>query len=213
MTVYNLPVTPNTVSMILAGNTALYVSPWFASAQTVDRGGLKWKAIYTYIALRNRERADMMALVASMQSQSNRVRATVFDNPKLGAYGGTPLVNGASQTGYSLNIKGCSINITEWIAPGDYFSVIVNGEPELKQATAASNTDGTGLTTLTFVPKLRESPADNAVIYVEDSVLPKPAGVFLFESAENGWQSRAGSESKISQMTLSLIEDVFATQA
>jgi hypothetical protein len=213
MTTYNLTVTPQNVSMVLGGGTAVYVSPWGGSGQTVDRGGLKWKAVYSFLALRGRERADMMALVGAMQSQSNRLRVPVFDNPRLGAYGGTPLVDGAAQTGFALNIKGCSINVTEWIAPGDYFSVIVNGEPELKQCTAAANSNGTGLATINFVPRLRASPADNAVIYVEDKVLTKPTGVFLFESAENGWSSTPGNDSKLSTMTLSLVEDVFATQA
>jgi hypothetical protein len=50
------------------------------------------------------------------------------------------------------------------------------------------------------------------VIFVEDGTLQKPQGIFMLQSAESGWQSRAGFPSKISTVTLAMTEDVFATQ-
>ena len=74
----------------------------------------------------------MIATIARLRGIGNRLRVKVADNPMLGAYGGVPLVDGAAQTGYTLNIDGCTPGVTKWISEGDYFSVIVNGEPELK---------------------------------------------------------------------------------
>lgn len=212
MSIFDLTVTPSMVSAALQGNTALYPSPLIDSVQTLDRGGLKWKFDLTYNALRADKRATVLALLAALRGQSNRVRVQVYDNPKRGAYGGTPLVAGASQTGNTLNIDGCSISVTNWIRAGDYFSVVVNGEHELKMATQDANSSGTGTATLTFEPRLRASPLDNAVILVEDGVLARPKGVFLLANAETGWTSRPGVDSKVSSLTISLIEDVFATQ-
>ncbi len=214
MSTFDLTQVPSTLSMRLAGNTAIFPSPLIASAQTIDRGGLKWQATYNYSNISAAKRATLMGLLASLRAQANRLRVPVYDNPRRGLYGGTPLVDGASQTGSVIAIKGCSNNITNWIRAGDYFSVIVNGEHELKMCTQDNSSDGAGLiATLEFEPRLRASPADNAVIFVEDGTLQKPEGIFVLGVANVGWNSRPfQTTSELSQVVLSLIEDVFATQ-
>jgi len=211
MSNFNLEETPTAVSMTLVGQTGLFASPLIASAQTIARD-TKWSANYVFSNMRGDERGNLLGTIASLRGQDNRLRVSVFDNPKRGAYGGTPLVDGASQTGFSLNVKAASINVTNWIRKGDYFSVLVGTEHELKMATTDANSDGTGLVVIDFVPKLRFSPADDAAIFVEDGVLSKPQGIFLLENAESTWQSRPGFPSKISAVSLAMTEDVFATQ-
>lgn len=213
MATYDLSITPNTMSMHLRGNTGLYPSPLIASAQTLDRGGLKWAAILNYTALHHDKRGEMLGFLASLNAQVNRFRISVQDNPKRGSYGGTPLVNGGSQTGYSLDIDGCSSSVTNWIRAGDYFSVVVNGEHELKMCTADANSSGGGAVTISFVPKLRASPLNNAIVWVEDGVLGVPKGVFALENPNIGWSSVPfQSGSHLSQVTINAVEDVFATQ-
>ncbi len=214
MTIFALPQGPSTLSMALVGNTALFASPLIASAQTIDRGGLKWRATYNYTNISHTKRRELMGLMASLKAQGNRLRVPVHDNPRDGLYGGTPLVDGASQTGTSLAIKGCSTGITNWIRAGDYFSVDVNGDHELKMCVADANSDGSGdIAALTFEPPLRTSPLNNAAIFVEDGVLSKPEGIFVLADSTIGWSSRPfQSGSELSQLVLSMIEDVFATQ-
>lgn len=211
MTVYALNVTPTSIRIAFIGNTALATSGVIGSAQTVDRQGLKWQFTYGYDELRGDERADLLGTIALLRTQSHRLRVPVFDNPARGAYGGTPLVNGAGQTGNTLNIDGASLSVTNWIRKGDYFAVIVGTEPELKMATADANSDGAGNVTLTFEPKLRTSPADGAAIHVEDGVLTKPAGVFMLANPEQSWES-IKQRTTHSRLTLEMVEDVFATQ-
>lgn len=214
MSNFDLDAVPNMVAMTLQGNTALFQSPLIASAQTLDRGGLKWIAIYTYTELTGDDRAELMGLLASLRAQANRLRVPVYDNAKRGAYGGTPLVDGAAQTGSSIDLKGATFNVTDWIKAGDYFSIDVNGEHELKMATADASSDGAGLITVAFEPRLRTSPLDNAVVYVEDGTLPKPRGVFVMTGPEAGWSSRPATPqlNGRSVFSLSMTEDVFATQ-
>ena len=211
MSTLDLTAVPNFVAMQLQGNTAVYTSPLVASQQTLDRGGLKWRATYTYTNLRNDVRADMMGLLAALRSQANRMRVPVYDNPIRGAYGGTPIVDGSAQVGSSINLRGLSNNITDWIKAGDYFSVDVNGVHELKMCTADASSNGTGLITVPCEPRLRASPIDAAAIWVEDGVLPKPQGVFLLSTSEAVWSSQPGI-AKRSNTSLEMIEDVFATQ-
>jgi hypothetical protein len=212
MTAYSLAVCPSNATISLIGNTALYASPLIGSAQTLDRQGLKWHFIYQYDNASGETRAQLMSLIAHQRGQANRLRVTVFDNPARGLYGGTPVVAGGGQTGYTLNIDGASAGVTGWIEYGDYFSVIVNGEPELKMATAPANSSGGGTVSLEFVPRLRESPADNAAIYIAGGA-NEPQGIFLLANPEAPWQSRPNVSGPISNFTFDMIEDVFATQA
>jgi hypothetical protein len=212
MTVYALTLTPTTVQPGWMGNTALATSGLIGSAQTTDRQGLKWRFRYGF-RITGDDRAEMLGLLAQLRVQSHRLRVPVYDNPARGAYGGTPLVNGASQTGNSLNIDGASLSITNWIRRGDYFSVIVGTEPELKMATTDASSDGSGNVLLTFEPRLRDSPSNGAAIYVQDGVLTVPSGVFLLAEQDIGWESvHRGTPDPVMNVTLDMIEDVFATQ-
>ncbi len=155
MSIYNLTPVPKTLSMRLLGNTGLAPSPLIASAQTLDRGGLKWQATYNYGNMSGNNRAILLGLIARLRGQAHRVRLPVYDNPRRGVYGGTPLVDAASQTGSTLSFDGAD-NVTDWIKAGDYFSVVVNGEHELKMCTVDLTTSGGG-GTLDFEPRLRAS--------------------------------------------------------
>lgn len=212
MSILDLSEVPNLVAMQLSGNTGIFQSPLNGSIQTLDRGGLRWEAQYTFSKLRGDARANLIGTLAGLRAQANRLRVPVYDNAKRGLYGGTPTVDGASQTGNSINLADLSNNITDWIRKGDYFSIDVNGEHELKMATADASSNGTGLITVSFEPRLRTSPLDNAVVYVEDDVLPKPRGIFILTDPNALWSSRPGSPSHISVVSLAMTEDLFATQ-
>ena len=212
MTTYTISVTPNSMSMQLAANSATFVSPLNGSVQTIDRDGMKWVAQLNYINLQTDDRAAMMALIAKVRGQEHRIQVKAFDNPARGNYGGTPVVAGGSQTGNSLNIDGASFTVTDWIKEGDYFAVDVNGSLELKMATADASSDGGGNVTLQFEPKLRASPLDNASVYVA-TTFTKPSGVFMLSNATNGWDSMPGSSGPLTSLTLNLVEDVFISQS
>lgn len=103
----------------------------------------------------------------------------------VGAQGGTPLINGASQTGATLAIDGCSNSITGWAKAGDIFTIagVYAVNPVTKQSTGrlqqfvvtadgASNGSGQ-IAALAITPSIVTSgttqnvsagPADNAAI-------------------------------------------------
>ncbi|MGH8523669.1 MAG: P22 phage major capsid protein family protein [Gammaproteobacteria bacterium] len=104
----------------------------------------------------------------------------------VGTQGGTPLVNGATQTGTSLVTDGWSNSITNVMRAGDIITLagVYAVNPVTKQSTgrlqhfvvtAAANSDGSGNATLTISPAITTSgttqtvsasPADNAAITV-----------------------------------------------
>lgn len=77
---------------------------------------------------------------------------------------GTPLVNGAAQSGRSLATDGWTANVTAMLKAGDVFKLVSHSKVYV--LTADASTNGTGQTTLTFEPALRQSPADNEALTI-----------------------------------------------
>ena len=199
MTTYSFPaITCNAMTVDYVSNTDIYQSPISGAIQSVDRGGERLLATMQFNNLVGEDRALMTAFVAKMNGHQHRVNLPYQAISNLGNYGGTPLVNGASQTGNSLIIDGASISITNWAREGDWFSV--NGE--MKIITADANSDGAGNVTLTFSPRLRSSPANNAAIETTT-----PTGVFLLLNHSVQWANRPGGFMDVS---LSFVEDIAA---
>lgn len=107
----------------------------------------------------------------------------------VGAYSGTPVVNGANQTGSSLVTNGWGTNITGVLNQGDVFTIasVFAVNPKNRQSTnalqnfvvlAAANTDGFGNSTISIYPSIttsgpyqtvNASPASLAAITVKGS--------------------------------------------
>lgn len=91
---------------------------------------------------------------------------------------GTPLVNGATQTGTSLVTDGWTPGYV--IPKGKWVGVSVSGLQYLYQTTTAVTASGGGAATLVLRPMLRTSPADNAALIIN------PAAVEGFVTLSEG---------------------------
>lgn len=89
----------------------------------------------------------------------------------VGALGGTPLVDGASQTGFgatqTLNIDGASTSVTDWALAGDTFTIagVYEINPQTYQSTGRlqrfvvtedADSDGSGDVALTISPSIND---------------------------------------------------------
>lgn len=143
----------------LRANTQGFESPLNRSVQTLELVGARWFAEYELPAMSRAQAAAWLAFLVGLQGRAGRFYGFDPDaKTPQGTWAGTPLVNGASQTGSSLILDGFSASAT--VKAGDYFTV--NGE--LKMITADGTADGTGNLTVSFKPSLRASPADDAAI-------------------------------------------------
>lgn len=78
-------------------------------------------------------------------------------------------------TGSAVHVKGLEASASGLILPGDWFEI----GGEIKQATAALNSDAAGLGYLQFEPALVRSPANNDPIVITD-----PMGKFLVSNVK-----------------------------
>lgn len=88
-----------------------------------------------------------------------------------GAGGGTPLVNGADQSGTSLVTDGWTASAAVRMKAGDCFTVA--GVDVLFRATADISSDGSGNATITIQPPIvaGSSPANNAALTIASATL------------------------------------------
>ncbi len=85
---------------------------------------------------------------------------------------GTPLVNGASQTGTSLICDGAPINSTGYLKAGDYVQLGSSANSRLYKVLSNADSDASGNFTIDVWPKvtLGNSPANNDPLTVSNAV-------------------------------------------
>ncbi len=167
---------PRDVEWTLQSNTIAFQSPLSGAVQTVEFPGARWKVSFVLENLLEADAALLRAFGAKLRGRAGRFTLHNFARPTpRGTIAGTPLVKGASQTGVSLLIDGCTVGTT--LLAGDFIGV--NGE--LKMVVADATANGSGEMTLTLEPPLRASPADNAAI-----TTTQPTATFML--SEDAWR-------------------------
>lgn len=117
-----------------------------------------------------------------------RLGVAVSSVPTMGALTvGVALPSGASQAGNTLSLKGLPASTTGLLMAGDQVEVITSRGSELKIVTAALNSDAAGLGLLSFSPRLRGVPADNAAVIVS-----RPMGRFVYSGSGMEWSNDPG---------------------
>ena len=147
----------------LVTNTQTHISPLSGKQQTLELPGAKWEAELTFANLSVENGREIFGFLASLRGPS--ITFNLHDHSLEAPRGigtGTPLVNGADQTGNTLITDGWTISQTGIMKRGDYFQV----GTELKMITADADSDGSGNATLTFESPLRAAPSNNATITV-----------------------------------------------
>ncbi len=199
MTTYAFPtITPNSSSFELVSNTRIFQSPLTNAIQTTTRKGSLWRISMQFNNLSGSDRATLQAFLSKLNGAEHRFTVHDHSFTRRGAGGGTPLVNGASQTGTSLVLDGASASVNNWLMTGDYISF----NNELHMVTADTNSDGSGNVTLPIAPPIRKSPADDLAVDIAAPI----DGVFILTSSAS-WDTRPGL---FSNFTVEGIEDVLA---
>jgi hypothetical protein len=149
-------------------------------------------------------RANAETWVAALASLNGREGSfllgdTANTSPR-GTATGTPLVNGAGQTGYDLATDGWTPNITGILRAGDWLQLGSGSTARLYKVMQDANSNGTGQATLTLWPRLRSSPADNAAITVSS-----PKGRFMLAMDGAEWSI---DEAKIYGLSFTAMEDL-----
>jgi hypothetical protein len=185
-----------------ATNAVAYArSPFTFAGQAFAYPGQMWQADITLPPMK---RADAEQWVAWLLSLRGQLGTFLLGDPNgataRGAATGTPLVNGASQTGGSLVIDGAATSVTGWLKAGDYIQLGSGSSARLHKVLADASSDGSGNVTLDIWPHIRTAPADNATVTVSSA-----KGLFRLSSNEQAWSV---NEAAIYGMTFGAMEAV-----
>lgn len=153
---------PSRVVISASSAVAISRSPFTFATQVQKFAGQLWLAEITLPPMtRSDGAADWIAFLLKLNGQEGTF--LLGDNTATtprGTATGSPLVNGASQTGQSLITDGWTNSVTNILKAGDYISI---GQ-RMYMVLNNVNSNGSGQATLDIWPALRESPGDNDVI-------------------------------------------------
>lgn len=164
-------------------------SPFTYSQQVVAHSGQRWEVDISLPAMK---RADAEQWVAWLVSLRGQLGTFTLGDPigatPRGSAGGTPVVNGASQTGGTLVIDGCTASQTGWLKAGDYIQLGSAGTATLHKVLQDANSDSSGNVTLDIWPYIRNSPADNSTVVTSNAV-----GNFRLSGNQQAWSVNEAS--------------------
>lgn len=177
MTTLIMPSSPGFINVRWgqSANTQVFQSPLTKSVQTFGLTGARWVAVFTLPPMKLINAANWFAFLSQLEGQNGRFFANPPNKIPQGLATGTPLVKGASQTGNSLITDGWTASINSILKKGDFIEV----NSELKMIISDANSDGSGDSTLSITPALRNSPSDDDAITVSN-----PTTIMMLSSNE-----------------------------
>lgn len=167
-------------------------SPFTFSGQAHAYAGQMWQADITLKPMR---RADAEAWVSWLISLRGQYGTFLLGDP-LGctprglaaALAGTPTVDGADQTGGTLDITGASRNKTNWLRAGDYIQIGTGTGARLYKVLTDTNTDSSGDCTVDIWPHIRTAHPTGTSIVTSNA-----KGAFRLASNETSWSVNEAS--------------------
>jgi hypothetical protein len=160
------PSAPATVEFTAMDTVAVSISPFTGQQQVQDWQASWLEASVSMPALRHAQAQEWIAFLMSLRGQAKvfQLGDPLALSPR-GSGLGTPLVDGAGQTGYLLSTKGWIANAVSVLLPGDWIQIGYRIYRTLAIATA----DSAGKLVLSIWPQLRESPADGDIITLNNT--------------------------------------------
>lgn len=153
-------------------------SPFTGQQQVYKHQGEWWEAEVTLPPMKRATAEQVAAFLIKMKGQYGTfLLGDPANTSPRGVGTGTPLVNGAGQTGSSLVTDGWTVSTTGILKAGDWIQLGSGSTTTLHKVLDDVNSDGSGNATLEIFPSLRSSPDDDATITVSS-----PKGIWRLAS-------------------------------
>jgi len=174
------------IRLIARNVVGVSTSPFSFKQQTYQFSGQRWEADVQLPAMQRDDAEEGVGFLTSLYGQ----KGTFLLGDPLGATArgsastaaGTPVVNGASQTGGTLAIDGLPASATNYLKVGDYIQLGSAATAQLYKVLTDASSNGSGEATLDIWPDLRSSPADGATVVVANA-----KGVFRLNDNASSW--------------------------
>lgn len=179
-------------------------SPFTFAGQAHAYAGQMWQADIT---LPSMKRADAEQWISFLISLRGQFGTFLLGDPNgatprglAATLAGSPVVDGADQTGGSLDIRGASRNKTNWLRAGDYIQIGTGTGTNLHKVLADTSTDNIGDCTVDIWPHIRAAHPNGTSIVTSNA-----KGAFRLSSNETSWSV---NEASIYGITFGAIEAI-----
>jgi hypothetical protein len=170
--------------------------------QVRTTGAQRWAGTLSWLPQLRASMAPVLAFLAAQEGQFGSFQIVLpppYDTPQ-GSWAGTPVVNGASQVGGAIALRGFTPSAANVVKAGDVFKFA--GDTKVYMATADANANGAGQASVSIKPRLIVSPADGeGLVYTSVPFTVMQAGDLVEMAARPG-----ASASGLYTWTLALME-------
>ena len=187
-----------TMDFILASNAGEFRSKLTQKSQGLIRAGARFEFAVEFHLLEESRMKDWLGFMAKVQDENLTFYWSLYplgmpaNYPTSVAAAGTPLVNGASQTGRSLITDGWTAAAV--LKRGDALAFDNDWYRELHLVTADATADGSGNMTIPISPAIHRSPANNAAVLIDGHTATASARcaceVSFADYRQTGWSLR-----------------------
>lgn len=158
-----------TVVMTARSVVGLTQSPFTLKQQVQRHAGQRWEALITLPPLKRADAEEWISFLLKLDGSFGTF--TLGDpNGKLprGAAASYPsdtlAINGAGQTGNTLNLDGANASIAGYFKAGDYIQIGFGITTRLYKVLSDADSNSIGELSLDIWPSLRSSPVDGSII-------------------------------------------------
>lgn len=176
---------PKRISLRAVNVVAVSASPFTLRQQVVAHQGQRWEADVSLPPMRRTNAEQWVAFLLSLRGQLGTFLMSPFPCKARGGAGtapGTPLVNGAGQTGGTLNLDGAPASVAGYLKAGDFIQLGSGSGAKLHKVLADANSSAGGAVSVDIWPFITTAPADNSAI-----VVSSPSGLFRLASNSQSW--------------------------
>lgn len=126
--------------------------------QTRTSNAQRWSIAFEWSPMRRAVFMQFYAFLLAQRGQADTFTCKLDGHAApLGLWTGTPIVNGANQTGRTINLSGFTYSQVGIAKAGDIIKFA--GHSKVYMVTADATSSGTGTATLSIEPALMQSPA------------------------------------------------------
>jgi hypothetical protein len=174
------------VSLIARNIVGISQSPFTLTQQVFRHQGQRWEADITLPAMRREDAEEWASFLLRLRGQFGTFLlgdpANATPRGSAGVAPGTPVINGAGQTGDFLNVSGLPVSTNGYLKAGDYIQIGAGTTAKLYKVLAEVDSDESGEATLNLWPQVRTASPDETPIVVTNA-----RGLFRLGSSETRW--------------------------
>ncbi len=172
-------IAPNGVTPALVDYGGVLRSAIGGATQKIDRLGSRFRVELTFPPLEYQDGSIFVSRLIRAKREGLRVEYPLLKVDQ--GIPGSPVVNGAGQTGYNIAVRNLTAN---YVGKEGYWLSIVDGTQHyLHNVTTNFNANGSGVATIPIYPALRVPFSDGATVN-----LAKPMIEGLVDGDEIAWQ-------------------------